>query len=67
MKSWDDIYGRCNLCVFEPENFELGIEGEAWRKAMQEEINVIKKNKIWQLVKRPINKEIIGVKWVYIV
>ena len=33
---------------------------------MQEEINVIDKNKMWQLVERPINKEIIGVKRVYV-
>ena len=32
---------------------------------MQEEINVIDKNKMWHLVERPINKEIIGVKRVY--
>ena len=32
---------------------------------MQEEIDAIEKNKTWQLVERPINKEIIGVKWVY--
>ena len=62
MKSLDDIYGRCNFCVFEPENFERGIEDEPWRKAMLEEINVIEKNKMWPLVERPINKEIIGVK-----
>ena len=29
---------------------------------MQEEINAIEKNKTWQLVERPINKEIIGSK-----
>ena len=32
---------------------------------MQEEFNAIEKSKTWQLVERPINKEIIGVKWVY--
>lgn len=65
MKSLADIYTRCNFYVLEPENFEHAIKDKAWRKAMQEAINVIEKNKTWQLVERPINKEIIGVKWVY--
>ena len=65
MKSLADIYARCNFCVFEPKKFEQVIGNEAWKKATQEEINVIEKNKMWQLVDRTINKEIIGVKWVY--
>ncbi|KAK0597781.1 hypothetical protein LWI29_028530 [Acer saccharum] len=32
---------------------------------MQEEIKMIKKNKTWELVDYPNDKEIIGVKWVY--
>lgn len=32
---------------------------------MQEEIDVIEKNKTWQLVNRPTDKQIIGLKWVY--
>lgn len=32
---------------------------------MQEEIDAIEKNKTWQLVNRPTDKQIIGLKWVY--
>ncbi|CAJ2631452.1 unnamed protein product, partial [Trifolium pratense] len=32
---------------------------------MQEEIDAIEKNKTWQLVEKPNDKEAIGVKWVY--
>ena len=32
---------------------------------MQEEIDVIEKNKKWELVDRPQDKKVIGVKWVY--
>lgn len=32
---------------------------------MKEEIQMIEKNRTWALVDRPINKKVIGVKWVY--
>lgn len=65
LKDLSDIYARCNYCVVEPENFDEAIKEDAWRNAMQEEINAIEKNKTWQLVERPNDKEAIGVKWVY--
>jgi hypothetical protein len=34
-------------------------------KVIEEEIKMIKKNKTWELVGWPENKEVIGVKWVY--
>ena len=40
MKSLNDVHASCNFCVVEPESFE-----EAWKKAMEEEIYVIEKNK----------------------
>ena len=65
MKSLSDVYARCNFCVVEPENFEEAIKLEVWKKAMEEEIRVIEKNKTWELVERPKEKEVIGVKWIY--
>jgi hypothetical protein len=32
---------------------------------MEDEIEVIEKNRTWKLVDRPQDKEIIGVKWIY--
>ena len=32
---------------------------------MQKEMKVMEKNRIWQLVDRPSNQKVIGVKWVY--
>nr|KYP75872.1 hypothetical protein KK1_020080 [Cajanus cajan] len=32
---------------------------------MKEKIKMIDKNKTWQLVDKPSNKKMIGVKWVY--
>ncbi|CAJ2638092.1 unnamed protein product [Trifolium pratense] len=65
LKDLSDIYARCNYCVVEPENFDEAIKEDVWRNAMQEEIDAIEKNKTWQLVEKPNDKEAIGVKWVY--
>ena len=51
--------------TLEPENYEAASKQEVWVKAMQEEIKMIEKNKTWELVDYPKDKEIIGVKWVY--
>ncbi|CAL8998022.1 unnamed protein product [Prunus brigantina] len=64
-KSIAEVYARCNLCIVEPETFEEAIKDEAWQKAMETEIEMIEKNKTWELVDRPIDKLVIGVKWVY--
>ena len=65
MRSLCNIYERCNFCVEEPGNFEEAIKHDVWKTAMQEEIHVIEKNKTWELVKKPQDKEVIGVKWIY--
>ena len=65
MKSLTDVYERCNFCVLEPENFEEAVKEECWRKAMQDEIDVIEKNQTWELVERPKEKKVIDVKWIY--
>jgi len=60
-----DIYTRCHYYVVEPESLEEAVNEAAWRKGMQEEIEVIEKNKTWELNEKPNDKEAIGVKWVY--
>ena len=40
--------------------------GEAvWQKAMKDELEMIEKNDTWELVDRPSEKPVIGVKWVF--
>lgn len=39
------------------ENFEVSKE-ETWKKAMEEEIDVIEKNNKWELVDRTEDKEV---------
>ena len=36
-----------------------------WIQEMKEEIDQIIKNDTWELVRRPENKNVIGIKWVF--
>ena len=38
---------------------------EFWVNAMKEELSQIEKNKTWELVPRPKDKNVIGAKWVF--
>ncbi|CAL2248615.1 unnamed protein product [Prunus armeniaca] len=49
----------------EPEKFEEAVKDESWMKAMKDELNMIEKNDTWELVDRPMDKPVIGVKWVF--
>ena len=53
----------CN--VEDPIHFEEEVKNKKWIDTMDEEINVIEKNKTCELVDLPKGKEVIGVKWVY--
>ncbi|CAL8090833.1 unnamed protein product [Prunus armeniaca] len=61
-KSITEIYEKCNMCIIEPESFEEAAKDESWKKAMEDEILMINKNNTWELVNRPFDKPIIGVK-----
>ncbi|BBN69600.1 BURP domain-containing protein [Prunus dulcis] len=60
-----EIYARCNMSIIEPENFAEASKDKAWQKAMEIEMEMIEKNETWELVDRPSDKPVIGVKWVY--
>ncbi|CAA0840542.1 Uncharacterized mitochondrial protein AtMg00820 [Striga hermonthica] len=60
-----EIYETSIFATMEPESFEAAVKEKKWVKAMEEEIRMIEKNKTWELVNPPNNKEVIGVKWVY--
>ena len=61
-----DIYARCNIAVCEPADFEAAVKDKNWMAAMKEELSMIEKKKTWELIDRPQNRKVIGVKWVYI-
>ncbi|CAL9002065.1 unnamed protein product [Prunus brigantina] len=60
-----EIYARCNMSIIEAENFAEASKDKAWKKAMEIEMEMIEKNETWELVDRPSDKPVIGVKWVY--
>lgn len=60
-----DIYQRCNVAVCEPAGYIEAKENQQWMAAMKEELSMIKKNQTWELVDRPHDRKVIGVKWVF--
>ncbi|WRX12864.1 Reverse transcriptase [Theobroma cacao] len=63
--SLQEIYQRCHVAMIEPSSFDEAFKYDNWRKAMQIELEMIKKNKTWQLVQRPTYHKVIGVKWIF--
>ncbi|XP_068319623.1 uncharacterized mitochondrial protein AtMg00810-like [Pyrus communis] len=61
-KSLTKVYAKCNLCIVKPENFEEAAKDESWKKAMKAKIAMIEKNCTWELVDRPFDKPVVGVK-----
>jgi hypothetical protein len=51
--------------MIEPTYFEEAIKDEFWNKAMDEELDQIRKNDTWELVPRPKDKNVIDTKWAY--
>ena len=52
----------------EPQTYVSAMSGrkaEYWQKAMEEEMESIKKNNTWSLTSLPSGREAIGCKWVY--
>eukprot|EP01018_Ginkgo_biloba_P006196 Gb_19788 [translate_table: standard] len=49
----------------EPSIFEEARKEQKWNAAMDAEIQVVRKNKTWDLVKLPAGKKAIGCRWVY--
>jgi hypothetical protein len=52
------------ISMVEPKNFNESSEYVNWLKSLNEELDHIEKNNTWELVPRPVEKNIIGSKWV---
>ncbi|XP_048139602.1 uncharacterized protein LOC125316165 [Rhodamnia argentea] len=63
--SLSDIYQRCSVAVLEPASYEEAKSDQKWMNAMKEELTMIEKNRTWELVERPQDGKVIGVKWVF--
>jgi len=60
-----DIYQQSNVAVCEMQGTMKHFKIKKWRNAMEQEMLIIKKNKTWELVDRPNDRKVIGVKWVF--
>ena len=52
----------------DPKNVNQAMSSQnakEWKQAMENEINSLKKNKVWSLVKLPEGKKAIGSKWIF--
>ncbi|CAL1405650.1 unnamed protein product [Linum trigynum] len=61
----DELTLYCHFIDSEPVDVEEAMKDEKWKRAMDEEIGAIEKNKTWELVSLPKNQKPIGVKWVF--
>lgn len=53
------------LSSIEPKNVIKVSRYEGWVQAINEELYQIEKNKTWELVSRPANKNVIGTTWIF--
>lgn len=55
----------CMISTIDPRTAKEAFGDYRWIKAMEEELDKIEKNNTWTLVPRPVNKNVIGTKWVF--
>ena len=55
----------CFISSEEPSSYESEVMEELWRQAMRDEMEAIKKNLTWDLVKQFEKCKPISVKWIY--
>ncbi|CAN1345666.1 Retrovirus-related Pol polyprotein from transposon TNT 1-94 [Linum perenne] len=53
------------ISILEPRNIKEALLDEHWILAMQEELHQFERAMVWDLVAPPLNKTIIGTKWVF--
>ncbi|XP_047171879.1 uncharacterized mitochondrial protein AtMg00820-like [Vigna umbellata] len=49
----------------EPKKVEDALLDENWLMAMQDELNQVKRNNVWELIPREKTQQVIGTKWVF--
>ena len=55
----------CLISQVEPENVDEACKDDYWKQVMKEELDQIVKNETWELVPRIVEKNVIGIKWVF--
>jgi hypothetical protein len=53
------------IIVTEPSSFQEAVHNPTWFDAMVEEYDSIFKNSAWEIVPRPVDKSMVGSRWIY--
>ena len=66
------LKARSEFCLYhaflskvEPKKVKEALEHSDWIEAMQAELAEFERNKVWQLVPKPENASLVGLKWVF--
>jgi hypothetical protein len=51
--------------VTKPSSFQEAVQDPTWVDAMVEEYDSIFKTSAWEIVPRPIDKSVVGSRWIY--
>ena len=51
--------------VTEPYSFQEAVQKPTWVDVMVEEYDSIVKNSAWEIVPRPVEKSMVGLRWIY--
>ncbi|KAM1762795.1 hypothetical protein ACFX12_005393 [Malus domestica] len=54
-----------DLSICEPSTYKSALKSSIWFQAMQEEISALHGQGTWSLVSLPVNKNLVGCKWVF--
>uniref|UniRef100_A0A8R7JZD3 Retrovirus-related Pol polyprotein from transposon TNT 1-94 n=1 Tax=Triticum urartu TaxID=4572 RepID=A0A8R7JZD3_TRIUA len=63
-----EVHSKIQNLEEEPKSFKAALaspESNLWMEAMQEELNSMRKNNVWELVELPNNRKSIGSKWIF--
>lgn len=61
-------YSLFTQAELEPVSYEEAMSSsnsEEWQRSMQREFEALTKNKVWELVDRPVDQKVVKCKWVY--
>jgi hypothetical protein len=57
--------GMCLLAAEEPASVEDALKDQAWKGAMQDEMDSILENHTWEVTSLPPGHRAIGLKWIF--
>ncbi|XP_049410536.1 uncharacterized protein LOC125873707 [Solanum stenotomum] len=53
------------ISTIEPRNIKEALKDADWVTSMQKELHQFERSKVWRLVPKPLNRTIIGTRWVF--